>query len=184
MQPSVWLLLERQISAGDFVPGEILVSAGPLGARTQSLRVEGGVGWGEGWPRSVWKKGGIFALKPPVSVSVHPQTGACAQRGIGVDMLSCCLLNGLVTTGCVSPGGTFGCSLELRSHQNPAGSTAPPPTAYLQPGVNMQRQRRCRRKQSRSLLNPFTSSFQSLAMVHYHAAPINLLGGAKHFLTF
>lgn len=143
------------------------------------------MGWGEGRPRSVWEKGAIFALKPPVSVSVHPQTGACAQRGIGVDMLSCCLLNGLVTTGCVSPGGTFGCSLELRSHQNPAGSTPPTTTTtYLQPGVNTQQQRWCRRKQSCSLLNPFTSSFQSLAMVRYHAAPINLLGGAKHFLTF
>lgn len=46
MQPSVWLLLEQQISVGDSVPGEILVSAGPLGTRTQSRRVEGEGGGG------------------------------------------------------------------------------------------------------------------------------------------
>lgn len=175
MQPSVWLLLEQQISAGDFIPGEILVSAGPLGTRTQSRRVEGGGGLRAG-PGASRKKGAIFCIKASGVCFCAPSNWCLCSEGDWSGhalMLSFKWISDnrlrksrrdlwLLAGAAVSPGTRQG----------------PPP-----PGVNTQ-QRWCRKKQSHSLVNPFTSSFQSLAMVRYHAAPINLLGGAKHFLTF
>lgn len=93
MQSAAWLLLEQQISAGDFIPVEI-----GFGESNRSTNAESE---GETEPGRPGKKRTLLSL------SVYFENAVCAQRGIF--FFSCHglvpSLNGLVTTGCVRPGG-------------------------------------------------------------------------------